>query len=663
MDEARLKSITGELNKLGHAAGRAYGRNPDYRYIQTLEDEASAMLAVPELSSSQRLLSEIFAGAIRRGRDERLAAERSAAEIHRLLGGRIARGVLARLWAGPDQIFSQLLSLERDIRVLVTAAYQERYRVSLKDVVLKRFPEKKARPLAALVDDDMPRAILGYLANYSPERTDVLRRLEKIIWQLPRRERRRIDMQFTASPEAIEEYAAGLSPELALALRHLLEGSWAEFQAYCIAFDLRNRRAWPLAERLIHCTAEERGQIAAAFRGSLDSDLVATLRREVPQGPLNELVQALLRNDEIAILAWRGRCAFASASDEWAGDFIRGNRRREFITAYETKFGAGSLERDIARRYRKRDREILVDLLRHGKVARGKLLWFAMAGFGTDEAALLALLENTDTETRVKAETEFLTVWEERAPWYERLFPRLFADLGTRLWLECAGDNWCDLREFVAEEPGGDAFSRLERRYAHERSGSMLRTLDFFSRDGDVMDEDVAAAREFFGKHIAGGSPSARASFQCDSLVELAETSCSIFRGRKHFVGNSLTTAFAGAGVFMSAFALSVLDVHIAVVMCAVGVTSAILRFALKRLLKGRGYHRDEMLADWGFALVDGTTLYLGRVFRQAAVRTGAGFTSRLGLKTSIARFLRGLREVSAEIEAKTLRELVDEGR
>ena len=94
--------------------------------------------------------------------------------------------------------------------------------------------------------------------------------------------------------------------------------------------------------------------------------------------------------------------------------------------------------------------------------------------------------------------------------------------------------------------------------------------------------------------------------------------------------------------------------------MLGVGLVSLGIRFGLKKLLKGRGYHRDEVVLDLAFAAVDGVTLYLGRVFQKALIGGSTRFASRFGLKKSLDRISREIHGVSAEIDAEDLPALTD---
>jgi len=620
-------------------------------------------IQLPQLSESAE---KVFRQSLAQGVEERVSAESVAADFHRYLGGFLPSRFGGRIAARPRQLFFALLSLPEAVRVLAIRAYEERYRRPFQEVASENMKPLHAAAIIKLADKDTAGAVLRYLAAEHVSDEQELAKLEKALWQLPRRERRRIYLKFNATrehelPAALQQ--AKLSDDMRALLRLLMNGSPAEFDARRILSDLNARRFESIARRLLARDQKERRSIEYAFASISEYPLREQLQTALPQDGLREWAIALLDDDEHGALVWRGRSIIHRQTDEWLGHFLRGPARENFIRGYADSFGERALESDIKSRYHGRDQEIVLDLLEHGAVSWGKLLWFSVAGPGTDEEALIALLEDTGSETQARLKEEYRAIWQERAPWYERLFPNLFGNLEKRLWIECAGDSWCDLKEFLrAPNPQGDLSLRLERAYQHERSGRLLKRIDFFSHEGRVMDDDVRLARSFYETSLAGKTPSEAEQIYFEVLMRVAESDCSVYRSLKHFIGNNLTTTVAGCGVFCSAIAVSFFSENLLPIMLTVAVTSATLRFCLKSLLKGHGYHRDEMFADLGFACIDGATLYMGRLFRRALLSGGAKFTSRLGLKQSVVQFIRSLHEVSAELESRTLRELADSG-
>jgi hypothetical protein len=341
--------------------------------------------------------------------------------------------------------------------------------------------------------------------------------------------------------------------------------------------------------------------------------------------------------------------ALKPSSELWIGSFFLGvskQQRQELVQQYERSYG--SLEQAVQRRFRGWEREFVLDLIHEGRVRWGKLLYFCVKGIGTDETGLERILSRLSAEELQQAREEFARVWHAHAPWYERPFRFLLADLDRRIWVESGGDAYFELSCYLVEEApntpnNSSQHARLERLYQHERSGVLLKRLEVFSREGRLMDADIARIRAFSEQFQPDTSLNPALGLRFESMIRYGELDCEIFRSLKHVIGNLATAGTAGACVAGSTWALTSQRFELPVVMLSVGLISCTLRISLKSLFKGRGYHRGELSADLFFGALDGATLFAAYFFRQALFRIGTKLLTVLGVKTGLLRLSRAL--------------------
>jgi len=643
------ESLTRELLRVGSAQGVAL-----WRSVEACPSETEIIELALVRGFSEDEVRDFLESGREEGRALRLAGEKTVVEIHRLLYGNLAPTILAKHLVKPFKLFPLLLSLSGVQRELLASQYEERYHQPLSEVFQQRTRSEVASALCGLLSGNVALGVLGFLRASAPLSSESILEVERAVWQLPRHERRRFEHEFRELKNRVQPLTTDVPHELRMALVHLVNGSLAECDANLIAFDIREKRFESALERLHMRSPLARKRLVDAYRACFTRELAEDLDARLPE-PYRVYAHTLFAGDEQAAVAWRGRLVLEEKLAGWIGEALRGPERNRFLGAFVELFGANTLPELLEKRYRGRDLEIARELLSRGFVPWAKLLWFAVVGLGTDEAALVALLEDTDNETQNRLESEFLEVWKAQAPWYEKPFPKLFGNLRRRLWLECAGDCWFELRQSL--DSHSTPIERVRARYEHETSSRLIRMLRHVSKELSALETDMRNLQELARDPIQGN---ALAEFRFQTLTELSKLDCEVSRMTKHLVGNHITTFVASCGVFLAAFMLTFLELDLPVVMLTVGLISGVLRFILKKVLKGPGYHRDEMFADIGFAVVDGSTLYLGRLFRQALIRASARFTSKLGLKQSIAIAIRRLREVSSEVESHAIRELAE---
>ena len=313
--------------------------------------------------------------------------------------------------------------------------------------------------------------------------------------------------------------------------------------------------------------------------------------------------------------------------------------RESIVAAYDAAFAPRTLLGDLKRRHRKLDAEILSDLVRDGSVQSGKLLFYSVAGIGTDEALARMILRQTSGEALSELMKSFRTSWEVHAPWHERLFPRWFGDIKRRLFLECGGDSWFDLsRYFQSEQRSSDA--QLRHWFTYEQSGWLMRFLAPRCRDGQILGARFQRLQE---------TPS---EIRRQSLRPAVENDLEIFRDTKHLLGNALTIACTAPLATLVLLSLAAFDLPLWEIMIGVGLASATSRLFVKRAVKGRGYHREELVVDLCCAALDGLTLFANRLFRHFLLRSSTRFLTKIAFRMGFSRALQPavlLQHLSAE--------------
>ena len=367
------------------------------------------------------------------------------------------------------------------------------------------------------------------------------------------------------------------------------------------------------------------------YLGILDSEYSSSVNPAGYRKPGSEIVYSAQELSRALVIK----------TGPWPGQFFLGrtpDQRQALLEQFQAQYGP--LKIQLEKHCTRFEVDLITDLVEHGRVSFAKLLYLCVLGLGTDEDGLHEILESMEPMELFTSRTEFKEIWRKHAPWYERPFPDLFGNLERRIWIETGGDCWFDLKEYFATDtPFPQNMSeRLENLYAHERSGVLLKKIDFISREGLIMNQDLAKVRAFFDCFIKGLSSSRAASLRFQALVRYAEHDCEVFRAFKHFIGNLVTNVVATTSAATAGFSLGIYKIEIGLVMFCVGLTSISARIFLKILLKGRGYHPGEFFADLFFGVLDGVTLFTTYFFRQAALRFGTGFLTKLGTRTGFSR-------------------------
>lgn len=588
------------------------------------------------------------------GIDTRLEAEAICVAINKALLGTLIP-VLRRIFAARWICRRVLLGVSDEVRAILNDQYKARYGESLAHAGKSAFGGRFKRLVPIMLVPNTEQADAARLLlklQYLP--VTFIAALEQIV-----KEQRADLTALTDQCEILSKEVLKLPSFSSLMKRTLnvrdyrraallLSGDLASSDSYLIGYLLfqpSQNNVAKICHKLLERSLLERREINTAFLALWGESLEQALMRQVRTGALLDLACAIIHEDSDRENAALLRAGIEKLPGFWPGkEFLKKTaaERNKRCQAYKDIYGV-ELESDIKRRFNGNEEEVLLELMHSGAVSWGMLFYLCVAHIGTDEDGLRSLLEHSSPEQLHTARTEFKTLWQMRAPWYERPFPHLLSDLERRVWIETGGDTWVDFQEYFIDAPQetDELRERMERLYNHERSGKLLKKLIFFSREGALMDQDVKIVREFYEKNLKAqpANPALQERFKV--LVHYAEIDCGTFRALKHFIGNSLTSVVAASTAFGAAVALSVVKLPLLSVMADVAIISIVVRLTLKSLLKGRGYHVGEVFADFLFGIMDGATLFTAVLFRQAIIRSGTKFVTKFGFRSGVTRLSR----------------------
>ena len=612
-------------------------------------------LPVSEHLSLSNVLSRALAKPIRKGIESgirsKIYLEQVASEIHRLL--RIP-GTRSRA------IFDLVSALGLiDIKHLL-AVYQDRYQADLIESVAKHTSGLGSRRVLAFLEGR--RAEASALSIYFAIKKYRYRRSHRLLTnavynslkQLPRGTRRQVRtllLDCFARPN-LPNY---LPPHIAEALELMLRGSATEALFACYLDGLKRGDLAALLELVRETSPTELLRLCRFSQQQRGVDLVVETTRRFGSSISCELVVSYLGGEVDNISALELELALRRSSESWIGDFFRGKpteERERLVAVYNNRFQPKTFAQELAQRVFWRDAEIISDLVAFGSVSPGKLLWFCLAGFGTDEDGICDILAALSPTERVTAISEFRNYWVARAPIVERLAPNLFGDFCRRARFECSGDAWCDISAII-KDSNLNPTERVIDLYGHERSGPLLKQLLRVLREGAVMERDVSSLLDP-GFHTVDFNDQPHKRL----LLSIAEFSCRNFRHVKHAVGNQLTALGAGCCCLLVTAIVPIYLANLTTIMICVGFTSIASRIAIKTLIKGSGYHKNEKILDLVFGAIDGITLLLSQLFRHAVLKSGSRMAGKAGINKSVRTLLRRFRHVSTDSLHLSLDEL-----
>lgn len=312
--------------------------------------------------------------------------------------------------------------------------------------------------------------------------------------------------------------------------------------------------------------------------------------------------------------------------------------RRDLIANFEKVYKADFWEA-VERKLRKADVSYLRALYESDDVPKAERIWHSVDGPGTDEHGIRSTLNGMTRAQIVQLEAEYFELSRGRT-WTGR--PE---HMEQRLRWETSGDAWHDIERLLKGVPEDvhAMHDRLMECYAHERSGSWIRRVDAFTREGEVMDREVGAAHEYYEKNIRDKSPSPDVVRRFETMVRFCNRDMIGFRMTKNdwsdFVANTSSAVAAIASVLPLAHLTSGIPrayVHAAVVALGAGIIQGGVQFFLKVKLKGDGFGREEKVRDISLSALRAGSFYLSKFLPISVLRRPIDIGTKMGLKTII---------------------------
>lgn len=314
----------------------------------------------------------------------------------------------------------------------------------------------------------------------------------------------------------------------------------------------------------------------------------------------------------------------------------------------------------------------LKSIIENGELAPAELLRYFMAGIGADIDGIYAVLSGCTREDIEATEADYARRYAPSGiarflasmPIFNDLL--LSGELRHDLKVELSGDHEFDILmcmegvpdEFDDGKLCATLMNRLDRRFRHEQSGTLMRLrsgiLSKLRGDGRVVKqfvEDYRTAQQYYRDHIENKpNLSAHHVKRFSTLVRLAETQADAYREAKIAMSNIVLNsgAFIGAtigagGVIM----ISALPWWAGPL--AAGLGSLSWRWIQGRLVLGRGFGTTDATFQAVRAFIDGASLFTIKI----GVATLSGLlgqqlssaATKGSFKTSLNRFIKSIED------------------
>ncbi len=394
-------------------------------------------------------------------------------------------------------------------------------------------------------------------------------------------------------------------------------------------------------------TDAERGALSAAYGkmyGAGPDD--AALRRDL-SGELSSATRdralALVSGDRAGADAAKLRDAMRGG---WTGigtdtraihDTFEGKsegERRAVVEAYDKKYGAGALSRGLSRELGASDLAKTQALMERGQLSGAEAVHFAVAGNGTDEAALTGALRG-----KSKAELDRMSA-EYQEKYGRPMREAIAGDVGGRLAF--------DTTQMQAGRPetAEDLVKQLEAARAYERSGLVNGASRAFMdavapEKGATLDRNTDRARALVRDAAVAERPlSGAEKAELSRLGGWAEQDVASYRTAKDSAGEAAGTA--AATLATTAVVAGTGGTATPGVIARAGLAGGGANVASQAAIGGAGYGAGDALTDGVVGAVDGATAVTG---------PGAA-VARRAVQSSATRALAqgGVREASAEV-------------
>lgn len=329
------------------------------------------------------------------------------------------------------------------------------------------------------------------------------------------------------------------------------------------------------------------------------------------------------------------RMAVKKVGHDRVGDWFVGlsaDERIELTKSYEAIYGT-TLNADLRKHLRRRERLLAEHIIAHGELRDEEAIYQCVDGLGTDVHGIRAVLKHKRTSEIALLDGKFRALMKERHG--------IAQPLATRLIRETSGDDRHDVQSLLRGWPDSPEgwVERVRSTYRHERSG-WFRRIDLITREGPVMDADVARLSEASRSHEE--SPSAFSARRVELLARMCMRDMAAFRLAKNSLASTIANLSGGIASAASLFTSAQFGIHVQTDLATVGLivfaSSALTRYLVKRSLKGHGYSSEELLQDIAFGTVDGIAPVLARFSPVGFLKRGLDMGTKIGGKTAVGR-------------------------
>ncbi len=390
----------------------------------------------------------------------------------------------------------------------------------------------------------------------------------------------------------------------------------------------------------------ELSELQHSYSGRYEVSLSQTIERVVQNELVRERMLAWLSGNTEEHRLISLRCAFAHLDKKTVAEHfltLDAAERNELITRYEARYGVSfeeELHTKLVRREfllfkSKREYHMVRSVIANGFLPDEEAIYQCVDGAGTDVQGIKEVLRHLRGPEILALGERYTELMRRRHNKSESMIRRLHA--------ETSGDDRHDIQQYELGWPT-NAQGWLKRAIAthgHERSG-MFRKIDLITREGPIMDRDVARLREYFTKCESKGRLTPREEMHIEFLGRTALRNFSAFRRSKNALAVQVANLAAAAGSLsvLVGTARAGIPLHGnlpeigAMVICA----SALMRYAVNKTLKGHGYAGEEMARDVVFGMVDGLAPVLAKFSPIGALRRALNLGAKIGGKTAVLR-------------------------
>lgn len=637
-EKERLAGLQAELLRISTKAGESQARELNTPALEAADAELDKYLAsqkdlfarYPGLESAVHALC---AAGEQAGVSRRLEADQRAIKIYKSMIG---------VFNDHASICKVLSGLDQSERELLSQAYRQRYGNELTATLEKGFKGEKLEAIKSLLAGDEAAAAAARLSialHALPFKrvqavTDVLdsigqASLPEVRLHFEKLYAARLGVR--SASEALDKRIKKGNAEI---LKAELEGNMPLARALEVERELSGgtKRALVLYRTLEKMEPPQVADLQAAYARRFGCNLRDYLARTLPEGAQRDRTLSLLDGDQVRAYASRLRCRLMGHKGEWIGGPFQTGQATEriaVIDAYNEMYQR-DFWKDLKKGLRKRDYDLMVPLIKDGEVSAAVLLYHCMLGIGTDEQGIMKILANA-SKTEIE---EIKRSYSEHYRYRDGTGRNLLHDLR----MELSGDARFDVMELMQGSPTSsrEIFERMMVRYHHERSGSLIRRFDLFTKEGKVMDRDVQAAAEYYQSHIKDGFPGRREDLRFQALAALAGQDFDSFRNIKVWVANNAANMAAGSVAGAVTFLTVTMGAPIYVVVATAGAASMAARALMKLNIKGGAYGREELIRDTLLAAIDGGTLFMGRMLSNALAQKTLKMAASMGLKQAV---------------------------